>query len=92
MAKIKVNQLAEHLKEINRNATKKFAEEVLTEANKLTPIKSGFLVSRNQLIEDEKGFILKNDAPYAPFVYFGSATKQGARWFERAVQLVAGRR
>lgn len=70
----------------------KVANEVLAESNRLTPVRTGFLRSRNQLRKEGRNWILFNDAPYSAFRYFGTSRSAGVRWFEQAISLVLSRR
>ena len=69
----------------------KFAREALALSNEYTPVRSGFLRSRNQVRRDQSGWVLFNDAPYAIWRYFGTSKMTGFRWFETAVNQLRGR-
>jgi hypothetical protein len=48
------------------------AEEMQTRVMDRTPVRSGYLKSRWQIQYTTTGFILGNDATYAPYVEFGT--------------------
>lgn len=50
----------------------KVAEEMQQRVMDRTPVRSGYLKSRWQVVYTTTGFTLGNDAPYASFVEFGT--------------------
>lgn len=68
------------------------AEEALRISNEYTPVRSGFLRSRNQLRRDQSGWVLFNDADYAIWRYFGTSKITGVRWFRIALDAIRSRR
>jgi HK97 gp10 family phage protein len=54
----------------------KLGEEALELANSLTPVRTGYLQSRNQAAIEENKLVIFNDAPYASFVHNGTSRQE----------------
>ena len=66
------------------------AKEGLDYMDNLTPVRSGYLKSRNQVEADGLEFTLSNDADYAPYVNYGTRYMHAQPFFEPTVEYLTG--
>lgn len=83
-----INQYRQLLKRTVDTEAQAVAERALELSNQYTPVRSGFLRSRNKLSKDGSDYILSNDAPYALFRYFGTSKFAGVKWFRIALDRI----
>lgn len=88
-----INEAAKTLEEFANNIEgvitkdlEKLGQEVLALANSLTPVRTGYLQSRNQLEIEGKRIKLFNDAQYAPFVHDGTSKQEPRPFLSQAAQ------
>ncbi|WP_337861465.1 HK97-gp10 family putative phage morphogenesis protein [Nitrososphaera sp.] len=68
-----LRDFAASIDQVIEEDVKKIAPPALEHANSLTPVRTGYLRSRNQVSVDGKTLTLGNDAPYARLVHDGTS-------------------
>lgn len=85
-----VDALSTHLPDEVKDLMESLAKEGLDYMNTLTPVRSGYLKSRNQVEADGLEFTLSNDASYAPDVNYGTRHMHAQPFFEPTVEYLNG--
>ena len=71
-----LRDFAANIGEATEEDLKKLAPLALERANSLTPVRTGYLRSRNRAGAEGKKLTLANDAPYASHVEFGTSRQE----------------
>ena len=85
-----VDGLPERMQKEIEDLMGQLAKEGLDYMDTLTPVRSGYLKSRNQVEVDGLAFTLSNDASYAPYVNYGTRFMHAQPFFEPTVEYLGG--
>lgn len=84
-----LQEFASSIEDVIAADLEKLGEEALALANSLTPVRTGYLQSRNQVAIEEKKLTIFNDAPYASFVHDGTSKQEPQPFLSPVAQELA---